>query len=95
VQVNSKTSAGSVRLDLNLLKPARIEFAEDAVPSFSLPDGSPPPPRWLEYVYRTAHSALRWLQTKLAEWIGEILQEELGFPDKAISGQSLAEVGLL
>jgi hypothetical protein len=26
---------------------------------------------------------LRWLLTKLAEWIGENLQDELGFPDKA------------
>lgn len=26
---------------------------------------------------------LRWLPTKLAEWIGENLQDELGFPDKA------------
>jgi hypothetical protein len=24
-----------------------------------------------------------WLPTKLAEWIGENMQEELGFPDKA------------
>ncbi len=38
---------------------------------------------WLEYVYRTAHPTLRWLPTKLAEWIGENLQDELGFPDKA------------
>ena len=30
-------------------------------------------------VYRTTHPALRWLSTKL----GENLQEELGFPDKA------------
>jgi hypothetical protein len=37
----------------------------------------------LEYVYRTAHPTLHWLPTKLAEWIGENLQEELGFPDKA------------
>ena len=34
-------------------------------------------------VYRTAHSRLLWLPTKLAGWIGENLQEELGFPDKA------------
>ena len=27
--------------------------------------------------------ALRWLPTKLAEWIGENLQDDLGFPDKA------------
>ena len=49
-----------------------------------MPDGASPgsPPQWLEYIYRTAHLALRWLPTKLAEWIGENMQEELGFPDK-------------
>ncbi len=31
----------------------------------------------------TAHPVLRWLPTKLAEWIGGNLQDELGFPDKA------------
>jgi hypothetical protein len=36
----------------------------------------------LEYIYRTAHPDLRWLPTKLAEWIWESLGE-LGFPDKA------------
>ena len=40
-------------------------------------------PDWLEYAYRTGHPVLRWLPTKLAEWIGENLQEALGFPDKA------------
>jgi hypothetical protein len=40
-------------------------------------------PQWLEYIYRTAYSALQWLPTKLAQWIGENLQDELGFPDKA------------
>ena len=29
MQANSKNSAGCVRLDINLLKPSRIEFAED------------------------------------------------------------------
>jgi hypothetical protein len=29
------------------------------------------------------HHVLRWLHTKLAEWIGENLQDVLGFPDKA------------
>jgi hypothetical protein len=29
-------------------------------------------PQWLEYIYRTAHPVLRWLPTKLAEWIGYI-----------------------
>jgi hypothetical protein len=41
------------------------------------------PPKWLEYIHRTAHPVLRWLPTKLAEWIEENLQYVLGFPDKA------------
>ena len=40
------------------------------------------PPDWLESVSRTSHPVLRWLPTKLAELIGENLQEVLGFPDK-------------
>jgi len=72
-----------VRLDINLLKPSRIEFADQPAPSLSLPEGHYSPPKWLEYVYRTAHPVLRWLPTKLAEWIGENLQDELEFPDKA------------
>ena len=38
---------------------------------------------WLEYAYRKHHPALQWLPTKLAEWIANNLQDELGFPDKA------------
>ena len=37
---------------------------------------------WLEYAYRKHHPALQWLPTKLAEWIANNLQDELGFPDK-------------
>jgi hypothetical protein len=82
-QANDKNSGGCVRLDINLLKPSRLEFVQDQPPLVALPDGSNAPPKWLEYAYRTAHPALRWLPTKLAEWIGENLQDELGFPDKA------------
>ncbi len=35
----------------------------------TLSEGQVPYPNWLEYVYRTAHPTLRWLPTKLAEWI--------------------------
>ena len=56
---------------------------QDPVPLLSVPNGPASSPKWLEYVYRTVHPALRWLPTKLAESIGENLQEELGFPDKA------------
>ncbi len=83
VQANSKQLTGCVRLDINLLKPSRIEFAQDPAPSLSLQDGRQTTPKWLEYVYRTSHPVLRWLPTKLAEWIGENLQDELGFSDKA------------
>jgi hypothetical protein len=31
----------------------------------------------------SSHPVLHWLPTKLAEWIGENLQDVLGFPDKA------------
>jgi hypothetical protein len=72
-------------LDVDLLKPSRLEFADDPVPMLTMPDAHAPSPQWLEYSYRKAHPALRWLPTKLAEWIGENLQDQLGFqvPDKA------------
>ncbi len=82
-QANSKNSTGCVLLHINLLKPTRIKFAVNPAPSLSLSDGPPSPPKWLEYIYRTAHPVLRWLPTKWAECIGENLQDELGFPDKA------------
>jgi hypothetical protein len=82
-QANDKSSAGCVRLDINFLKPSRLEFAQEPAPVVTLPEGAAETPKWSEYVYRTAHPALRWLSTKLAEWIGEKLQDEMGFPDKA------------
>jgi hypothetical protein len=72
-----------VCLDINLLKPSRIEFVHDPAPLLAMSDAQASTPKWLEYIYRTAHPALRWLPTKLAEWIGENMQDELGFPDKA------------
>ena len=71
-----------MHLDINLLKPSKIEFVQEPAPTLTMPDGFSPP-KWLEYVYLTAHPALRWLPTKLAEWIGENMQDELGFADKA------------
>ncbi len=40
---------------------------------------------WYILVHTSTHQyipVLRWLPIKLAEWIGENLQEALGFPDK-------------
>ena len=43
-----------------------------------------PGDEYLLYAYRdrTAHPVLRWLPTKLAEWIGANLCEERNIPDK-------------
>ncbi len=79
---------GCVSLDMSLLKPSRLEFADDPVPMLTMPDAHAPSPQWLEYSYRKAHSALRWLPMKLAEWIGENLQDQLGFPDKIDQSKS-------
>jgi hypothetical protein len=58
VQAHTIQSAGTVRLDINLLKPLRLEFpAQPLATQLSLPvvhRGSSPPD-WLEYVYRTSH----------------------------------------
>ena len=96
VQANTKNSTGCVSLDVNLLKPSRVEFLQEPSCSLTVSDGSASSQTWLEYVYRTAHPALRWLPTKLAEWIGENLQDKLGFPDKAdtraAAGTGLGEI---
>jgi hypothetical protein len=54
-------------------------------PLLAMSDTLASPPQWLEYIYRTAHPVLRWLPTKMAEWMGENMQDQprLGFPDKA------------
>jgi hypothetical protein len=70
-------------LDINLLKPSRIEFVHNPDALLAVSDTQASAPQWLEYIYRTAHPVLRWLPTKLAEWIRENLQDVLSFPDKA------------
>ncbi len=63
---------GAVRLDINLLKPSRIEFQvlHDAGSHLTVTDGhvASESPKWLEYVYSMAHPALRWLPTASAKF---------------------------
>ncbi len=82
-QACARHCLGSVCLDSNLLKPSRIEFVDKPAPLLAMSDTQASPPQWLEHIYRTAHPALCWLPTKLAEWIWENLQDQLGFLDKA------------
>jgi hypothetical protein len=87
-QASTIQTAGCVRFDINLLKPSRLQFQEQDLapngPNLALPVGhrSCSSLDWLEYIYRSSHPVLRWLPTKLAEWIGKNLQEPLSFPDK-------------
>ena len=78
----------SVKLDLDLLKPWRVS----AAPAASYDNASPavkhmsqphPMQVWLEYAYSKRHPVLKWLPTKLTEWIANNMQDELGFPDTA------------
>ena len=79
---------GSVKLDLDLLKQWRVSAAPAASDDHASPavqHTSQPDPKqvWLEYAYCKDHPVLQWLPTKLAEWIANNMQDELGFPDKA------------
>ena len=51
VQANTKNSTGCVSLDVNLLKPSRVEFLQEPSCSLTVSDGSASSPTWLEYVY--------------------------------------------
>ena len=82
-------------MDVNLLKPSRLEFADDPVPMLTMPDAHVPSPQWLEYSYRKAHQALRWLPTKLAKWIGRTCRNSWVFQIRSIRGQNLDLDGLL
>ena len=72
-QAYAHNCSGSVCLDINLLRPSRIEFVHHPAPLLAMSGTQASKPQWLEYIYRTAHPVLRWLPTKLAEWIGENL----------------------
>lgn len=49
----------------------------DAAVQEQVPDGE-----WIGYKYRKAHPILRWLPSKLAEWIGDNYGPELGIPPR-------------
>jgi hypothetical protein len=89
---------GRKDIDIHLLKPAR--FRPD--PEWAVPpadrDGIvhdedlDQEPEWITYEFRKAHPVLRWLPTKLAEWIGANLSEALLIPDKKEDKWTAAEL---
>ena len=85
-------------INIHLLKPARFrpepEWLLSAVDSNGVlhDEVLDPEPGWLSYEYRTAHPVLRWLPTKLAEWIGANLSAELLILDKQGDKWTAAEL---
>ena len=81
---------GKECLDLHLLKPAQAwaQMATDHGPGSQqvLGVGGAPDAaadgEWVTYPYREAHPILRWLPSKLAEWIGDNYGAALGIPPK-------------
>jgi hypothetical protein len=74
-------------LDIHLLKPSRVwaDVAAAHTPGDQQVVGdaahdNEPAGEWITYPYRTAHPILRWLPTKLAEWIGDNYGNALGIP---------------
>ncbi len=89
---NSHGSTGCLCLDINLLKPTWIEFAEQPALSLSLPDGPNSPPKWLEYIYRTAHP---FRQQTWQSGLARTCRMSWNLSTKLIRGQSLAVAGPL
>jgi hypothetical protein len=79
---------GKEDIDIHFLKPAR--FAVDPIYAISASMSSIVVQNeslhlgeeYLTYAYRTKHPVLRWLPTKLAEWIGSNLCDKLNIPPK-------------
>ena len=73
---------GKQRLDVHLLKPSRLEVAQQQLPGemcdADIADQANP--EWIECTHRTSHPIIRWLPTKLAAWIGDNYGQELGIP---------------
>jgi hypothetical protein len=69
VMNNAHNCPGSVCWGINFLKPSRIEFFHEPASLLAKSDTQASAPQLLEYIYRTAHPVLRWLPTKLAEWL--------------------------
>lgn len=74
---------GKQVLDIHLLKAERQEalpLQSSGLPMVGADHATAP--EWVTYAFRTAHPILRWLPSKLAEWLAENMQDELAIPAK-------------
>ena len=70
---------GNESLDINLLKAERHSAGPLADHGLLRCDNDASP-EWVTYKYRASHSILRWMPSKLAEWIGDNMRLELQIP---------------
>ena len=100
-QAVGRRGRGRQDINIHLLKPARFLPDPEYVVPQSLQDNvvqddAPVPGHdYITYAYRTAHPVLRWLPTKLAEWIGSNLGDELGIPQKQGSLWTASELNAI
>jgi len=78
-------------LDIHLLKAERHEAVQLPDPGLLVSDDANPP-EWVTYQYRKVHPILRWLPSKLAEWLAENMQAELAIPAKQGNRFTVAEL---
>jgi len=92
---------GKQDINIHLLKPARFLPDPEYVIPPSLSDNvvqnndRNPGQDYVAYAYSTAHPVLRWLPTKLAEWVGSNLSVELGIPPKRGSLWTASELNAI
>ena len=83
---------GKECLDIHLLKAAANEAVahpeRGLIPFADVGDR----PEWVTYPYRTVHPILRWLPSKLAEWIAENYGQDLVIPAKSGDKWSVEEL---
>jgi len=101
-QARGTRAGGKEVLDIHLLKPARFlaegQLADQDAMLFHEDQARPGAPsgseseEWVEYPYRTAHPIIRWLPSKLAEWIAENKRIDLGIAPKQGQKWSVKEL---
>lgn len=82
---------GKESLDINLLKAERHAAVPVDGQGLLLCDDDAAP-EWVTYKFRTAHPILRWLPSKLAEWIADNLSAELRIPAKKEAKWTVGEL---
>ena len=93
-QACGRRGTGKEVLDIHLLKPARFLAEGQLVDRDGMlqNEDHAPSAAWVDYPYRKAHPIIRWLPSKLAEWIAENKGMDLGIAPKQGQKWSVKEL---